>query len=275
MDYINTNEPMSSFGIQKRNHLQMKTTLIAAAVCGLFATQVSALDLSFGTDVSVLSTEGVETSSSEFSVDSKHDLGGFTVIAGATYDVIATDLTDFYVGAIVGNTTLSYGEQDGVFDFTGGLTKISGNVLADPAATDRTFVVSGLAYSASVGLNDGDVENVQATYAVPTFNGIDSRVGIDYNTTTEDVTLGVAANTKVGNGVVLGGVLTYADDYAVELNGSYKNASAFVTFDDEGADVLGVGYTHNVSKNADLFAEAGYDFNTEDTTVALGAALRF
>lgn len=253
----------------------MKTTLIAAAVCGLIATQASALDLSFGTDVSVLSTEGVETSSAEFSVDGKHDLGGFTAIAGVTYDVTETDLTEFYVGAIVGNTTLSYGDQSGVFDFAGGLTKISGNVLADPAATDRTFVVSGLAYSASVGLNDSEVENVQATYAIPTFNGIDATVGADYNLTTEDVTLGLAANTKLGNGVVVGGVLTYADDYAVELNGSYKNASAFVTFDDEGADVLGVGYTHTVSDKADLYAEAGYDFNTEDTTVALGAALRF
>ena len=253
----------------------MKTTLIAAAVCGLFASQASALDLSFGTDVSVLSTGGVETSSAEFSVDGKHDIGGVTAIAGVTYDVNATDLTEFYVGAIVGNTTLSYGEQDGVFDFTGGLTKISGNVLADPAATDRTLVVSGLAYSASIGLNDGEVENVQGTYAIPTFNGIDAKVGADYNTTTDDVTVGLAANTKLGNGVVVGGVLTYADDYAVELNGAYKNASAFVTFDKEGADVIGVGYTHNVSEKANLFAEAGYDFNTEDTTVALGAALRF
>ena len=253
----------------------MKTTLIAAAVCGLFATQASALDLSFGTEVSVLSTNGTETSSAEFSVDGKHNIGGVTAIAGVTYDVTATDLTEFYVGAVVGNTTLSYGEQDGVFDFTGGLTKVSGNVLADPAATERTFVVSGLSYSASVGLNNGDIENVQATYAIPTFNGIDAKVGADYNTTTDDVTVGVAANTKLGNDIVVGGVLTYATDYAVELNGSYKNASAFVTFDDKGADVLGVGYTHNVSDKADLYAEAGYDFNTKDTTVALGAALRF
>lgn len=253
----------------------MKTTLIAAAICGLFASQASALELSYGTDVSVVSADSVETSSAEFSASASHDIGGVTALAGVTYDLTATDISEFYVGAIVGNTTLTYGEQDGAFDFSGGLTKISGNVLADPAATDRTFVVAGAAYSASVGLNDGEVENVQGTYAIPTFNGIDAKVGADYNVTTDDVTLGVAANTKLGNGLVVGGIVTYADDYAVELNGAYKNASAFVTFDKEGADVIGVGYTHNVSDNADLYAEAGYDFNSEDTTVALGAALRF
>ena len=252
----------------------MKTTLIAAAMVGLFASQASAVELSFGTDLSVTSTNGAETSSVEFTADAKHDVGGVTALAGVTYDVGATDLTKFYVGAIVGGTTLTYGEQDGVFAFSGGLSQISGNVLADPAANDRTFVVTGAAYGASVGLNDGKVKNVQLTYAIPTFNAIDAKVGADYNTTTDDVTLGVAANTKVGEFVV-GGILTYADDYAVELNGSYKNASAFVTFDDSGADVLGVGYTHNVSDKASLYAEAGYDFNTKDTSVALGAALRF
>lgn len=253
----------------------MKTTLIAAAVCGLFATHASAVELHFGTDGSVVSTNGEATSASEFNVGLSHSFGGVTAINNVTYDAVANDVSGFYVGAIIGDhTTVTYGDQDGAFAFGGGLNKISGNVLADPAQPDRSVRVTGLAYSASVGFNDGEVENVQAVYNIPTFNGITADVGADYNTVTDETTLGLSAVTKIDN-VAVGAIITYADDYAVELNAGYDNARAFTTFDADGLDVAGVGYDYVVSENASMYAEVGYDFNTEDTSAAVGMSLSF
>jgi predicted porin len=253
----------------------MKTTLIAAALCGLFATQASAIELHFGTDGSVVSTNGEATSAAELNVGLSHGFGGVTALSGVTYDVVANDVSGFYVGANIGDhTTVTYGDQDGAFSFTGGLNKISGNVLAAPAQPDRSVLVTGLSYSASLGFNDGEVENVQAVYNIPTFNGITTDVGVDYNTVTDETTFGIAADTKINN-VALGAIVTYADDYAVELNAGYDNARAFTTFNADGLDVAGVGYDYTVSKNASMYVEAGYDFNTEETSAAVGMSLSF
>jgi hypothetical protein len=251
----------------------MTKTLITASVIALMSGAAFANPLSFGLDTEYTSTEGVSDTSLTVTVDGSF---GDVFIAGVDADVEAEDLTGFYVGANLGSTVLTYGEQDGVFSYEGGLNAISGNVLAAPSAAERSLNLDGLyGLGVSVGLDTGsDVQNIQVTGEVAGFS-----LGIDYDVNAEDYILGAAYSVAVAADLTVGGIATYNDALAGELHASYAtlggSVNSFTSLNEDGFDTVGLGYDRNLSDNASIYVEGGRDLNTDDNTIAMGLAFSF
>lgn len=250
----------------------MIKSLITASALTLLAGAASANPLSFGLDTDYASTEGVSTTSLTATVDANVD----RFIAGVKADVEAQDLTGWYVGAHVGSAVLTYGDQDGVFSFDGGLNAVSGSVLASGVDAERSLNVdltNGVALS--VGLDTGT--DVQSVSAVGEIAGVG--VGVDYAVDTKDFIVGASYAQAVAEGLVVGGIATYSDALAGELNASYATlggtVNGFTTLTEGGFDAIGVGYDRELSANASVYAEAGRDLNTDDNTVAVGVSFAF
>ena len=124
---------------------------------------------------------------------------------------------------------------------------------------------------------DGDVSvtNIQVSAAHSYDTGTSVFGVVDYNQTTEDFTLGVAAEQALANKVTLTGALTYADAFAYQVGAKYNGVTGYVA--DDETDTLaeaGLGYEWTAGK-ADMFVEAAYDFRTDEVTPAVGVSFKF
>lgn len=256
----------------------MKKILLASAITSLLAGSALADGLSFGVDTDVVSTDAGTDATVTVRADGTYALNGAVGVAGVEYDVEAEDTTEWYIGAVVGSTAVTYGEQSDLFDFGGGLNTVAGNVLADPASAERNLNIDGVyGLGVTVGLDtDTDIQNVQVVGEIASVS-----VGVDYNVDSEEFILGAATAYAVSDVATVGGIVTYVnetEDFAAELNGSYAvlggDFGGFVTANEDGLDVAGLGYERGEGA-ATLYVEGARDLNTDENTVAAGISFSF
>jgi len=206
---------------------------------------------------------------------------GNVEILGFDYAGINDVIVDkWHLGARTGKVSLSFGEQDDLFDLNDGLNEVGGNVLADPEADTHNLQVSYMSYDIMVGFNDVTAKNVNVTnvqvgaghsYA----NGMNVYGVVDYNRSTEDFTLGASVDYTLKNKITLTGAASYNNTFAYQAGAVYKGVTGYVAGDK--ADTLaeaGVGYEWKIG-TADAFAEVAYDFRTKEATPAVGVSFKF
>ena len=257
---------------KQKGNISMNKTLIAASVFALTAGSAMANPLSFGLDTDYASTEGTSTTAIAAHVDG--EFNGF--LTGVSVDIDAEALSDWYLGAHVGSAVVTYGDQNGVFSFGGGLNAVSGSVLGAGVDADRSLnidLLNGLAFS--VGLDTGT--DIQSVSVVGEMAGVG--VGLDYDLNAENYVLGASYGQAVAEGLVIGGIATYDGSLAGELNAQYAalggSVNGFTTLTTDGFDAIGVGYDRELSSTSSLYIEGARDLSTDDDTIALGVSFSF
>ena len=204
-------------------------------------------------------------------------VGGFGLIVESDNgDNIALD--SWNLGYKFGDTKLSFGDQGDLFDF-GGLEVVGGETLQNPADGQDSLIVTHKNYSALIGFTDigtdmGEVENAQVAYT-GTFGAVNTTGAIDYNFNTEITTFGVSADTQVAEKTTVGLAVTYTDYAAYEATVGYNAFTAYLNGDEHDTfQNVGVGYSAAVS-GADVYAEVGYNLDSEEFTPAVGVSINF
>jgi hypothetical protein len=272
----------------KKEKLMLKTYILATTMIAGFAGAGFAQSIN-GEVGGVVSQNGngdltFETSidlGAEYSLNENSALfGNVTVLAFD--DAVDQDLLldGWYVGYRTGNWVTTFGDQSDLFAMGDGLNEVGGNVLADPAVDDQNLQVSYLDYGFMLGVTDvteDDVEvtNVQVSAGHAYGNGVSVLGVVDYNTTTEDYTLGVAGEYAMQNRVTLTGAVTYADMFAYQVGAKYNGVTGYVAGDEvDSLAEAAVGYEWTMGK-ANTFAEVAYDFRTDEATPAVGVSFKF
>jgi hypothetical protein len=202
-----------------------------------------------------------------------------TVFAGVDVTTDNSDLVldGWNIGVAFGGTSLSFGDQGDLFSF-GGLEEVGGDTLADVADDHESLIISHGNFAALVGFTDigadvSDIENVQLAYEGKAAS-VSYNATVDYNLDTEDFVVGAAAATTIAS-VNAGLAVTYADAFAYEATAGYKVATVFVNGDEADAlQNIGLGVKHTFN-GADLYAEVGYNVDTEEATPAFGVSFAF
>jgi hypothetical protein len=256
-----------------------KLILTAATVFGLTGAVYAA---DFGGEISVdverdiagnyTATPGVDLS---FGVKGE----AATVFGGIDLTADNGDmvLDGWNIGTSFGATSLSFGDQGDLFDF-GGLEAIGGDTLATVADDHESLIIKNGNFGALVGFTDitsdaSEVENLQLSYAGST-DSVQYNTTVDYNVVTEDYVVGAAVTTEAGK-AKLGLAATYDDVLAYEATVGYNAMTGFVNGDETDAlQNVGLGVKYNFS-GADLYAEVGYNVDTEETTPAVGVSFSF
>lgn len=202
-----------------------------------------------------------------------------TVFAGVDVTVDNSDLVldGWHIGTVFSATSVSFGDQGDLFSF-GGLEVVGGDTLADVADDHESLIVKSGNLGVLVGFTDitadvGDIENVQLAYAGEA-GTVKYNTTVDYNIDSEDFVVGAAATSQVS--VVNAGLaVTYADIFAYEATANYNAVTVFVNGDENDAlQNVGAGVAHNFN-GANLYAEVGYNVDTEEATPALGVSFAF
>jgi len=183
-------------------------------------------------------------------------------------------LDRYSVGTQLGALGVSFGDQEDIFDLGAGLEVVGGTTLANPAESNENVQLSFGGIAVMVGMTDvttdiTDVTNVQLATVVDA--GI-ANVGVvvDYNEASSDLTYGVAATVSDIDLAV-----TYADDFAYELGYSMMGVNTFLNGDENNTlQNVGAGYV-TVLNGAEVYAEVGYNVDTEETTPAVGLSFSF
>lgn len=183
-------------------------------------------------------------------------------------------LDRYSVGTQLGALGVSFGDQEDIFDLGAGLEVVGGTTLANPAESNENVQLSFGGIAVMVGMTDvttdiTDVTNVQLSTVVD--SGI-ANVGVvvDYNEASSDLTYGVAATVSDIDLAV-----TYADDFAYELGYSMMGVNTFLNGDENNTlQNVGAGYV-TVLNGAEVYAEVGYNVDTEETTPAVGLSFSF
>ena len=183
-------------------------------------------------------------------------------------------LDRYSVGTQLGALGVSFGDQEDIFDLGAGLEVVGGTTLANPEESNENVQLSFGGIAVMVGMTDvttdiTDVTNVQLATVVDA--GI-ANVGVvvDYNEASSDLTYGVAATVSDIDLAV-----TYADDFAYELGYSMMGVNTFLNGDENNTlQNVGAGYV-TVLNGAEVYAEVGYNVDTEETTPAVGLSFSF
>lgn len=262
----------------------MKKLMIMTATLATLAGAANAVDLTgaVGVDLSTNSNDTVVASTElnlgfNSAATANGFVGGFGLIVESdSSNTVALD--SWNLGYKFGDTKLSFGDQGDLFDF-GGLAVVGGDTLQNPVDSQDSLIVTHKNLSAMVGFTDigtdlGDIENAQFAYT-GTFGVIDATGAIDYNFGTELATFGLGGTTKVSEKTTVGLALTYTDYVAYEATVGYNDFTAYVNGDEYDAlQNVGLGYNANV-QGADLYAEVGYNLDTEEFTPAVGVSIKF
>lgn len=246
-----------------------KLLLTASAI--VFAGAAQAAELTGKTSVDFTQTDGTVGASSALSFGLAGDSAGGSV--GLKVD--STDniyLDRWNVSGEFGGVALSYGDQKDVFQLGAGLNEVGGDTLANPAeaATSLTAGFGGVTVLVGIGDASSDVTDIANIQAAGTFAG--ATLVMDYNLTSEDVTLG-AAYTLAGINLAA----TYSDILAYEVGYGIADygVSLFANGDqDNMLQNVGAGYTTKIG-GASFYAEAGYNVDSGDITPAAGLSFSF
>ena len=217
-----------------------------------------------------------------------HKAEDATAFGGVGVEAVNGDIvvSEWNLGVAFGGTSLSFGDQEDLFDF-GGLEVVGGDTLANPADDHESLIVTHGAVSALVGLTDigadvSEVENVQLAYATK-YAVASVAAAVDYNVGTDAYILAVDVAADVNEAVTAGATVTYDDAaslVAYEAIGTYGalealDVSAFVNGDDvDMAQNVGAGVVYTKS-NLEAFAELGYNLDAEEITPAVGVSFSF
>jgi hypothetical protein len=256
-----------------------KLILTTATVFGLsgavyaadFGGEVS-LDIERNSAGDFIATPGVDLS---FGItgDAATVFGGVDVTA-ENGDMV---LDGWNIGTSFGETSVSFGDQGDLFSF-GGLEAVGGDTLADVADDHESLIVKQGNFGALVGFTDitndaSEVENLQLSYA-GTINTVKYNATVDYNLTTEDYVVGGAFTTEMGK-AKLGLAATYGDLFAYEATVGFDAVTVFANGDEVDAmQNIGAGVSYDIN-GAALYAEVGYNLDTEELTPAIGVGLSF
>lgn len=272
--------------LKEKIHM-LKTYFLATTLIAGFAGMASAQAFNgeVGGNVSRSATGDVAYEATldlgaEFAVNNATLFGNVTLLGFDDSVTSDTVVDGWYLGARTGDWTLTFGDQSDIFALGDGLNEVGGNVLANPEADAQNLQVAYRDYQFMLGVTDiadGDVSvtNIQVSAAHSYDTGTSVFGVVDYNQTTEDFTLGVAAEQALANKVTLTGALTYADAFAYQVGAKYNGVTGYVAGDE--TDTLaeaGLGYEWTAGK-ADMFVEAAYDFRTDEVTPAVGVSFKF
>lgn len=257
----------------------MKKLFLTTVAVVAFAGTAYAADVSGEVTVDVAKDAGnyVATPSVDLSFGAKGDAA--TMFAGVDVTVDSGDLVldGWHIGTKFGATSVSFGDQGDLFSF-GGLEVVGGDTLADVADDHESVIVKSGNIGVLVGFTDitadvSDIENVQLAYAGET-GAVKYNTTVNYNLDTEDFVVGAAAKTEI-SAVNAGLAVTYADAFAYEVTAGYKMATVFVNGDEADAlQNVGFGLAHTFN-GANLYAEVGYNVDTEEATPAVGVSFAF
>lgn len=264
--------------------LHMKKLMIMTATIATLAGAANAADIAgtVGVDLTTDVNDKVVASTEMdimFNSATEGDgfVGGFGLIVESDNgDNIALD--SWNLGYKFGDTKLSFGDQGDLFDF-GGLEVVGGETLQNPADEQDSLIVTHQNYSAMIGFTDigadmGDIENAQFAYT-GTLGAVNATGAIDYNFNTEDTTIGLSGNTQVAEKTTVGLALTYTDFAAYEATVGYDSFTTYVNGDEYDAlQNVGFGYSA-VVQGADVYAELGYNLDSEEFTPAVGISINF
>lgn len=183
-------------------------------------------------------------------------------------------LDRYSVGTQVGTVGVSFGDQEDIFDLGAGLEVVGGTTLANPAESNENVQLSFGGVVAMVGFTDVTTDVTEVTnFQVATV--IDAGIAnvtsvIDYNKASEDFTYGLSATVSDIDLAV-----TYADDFAYELGYNLLGVDAFLNGDEDNTvQNVGAGYV-TVLNGAEVYAEVGYNVDSEETTPAVGLSFSF
>lgn len=257
----------------------MKKLFLTTVAVVAFAGTAYAADVAGEVTVDVAKDAGnyVATPSVDLSFGAKGDAA--TMFAGVDVTVDSGDLVldGWHIGTKFGATSVSFGDQGDLFSF-GGLEVVGGETLASVSDDHESVIVKSGNIGVLVGFTDitadvGDIENVQLAYSGEA-GAVKYNTTVDYNLDTEDFVVGAAAKTEI-SAVNAGLAVTYADAFAYEVTAGYKMATVFVNGDEADAlQNVGFGLAHTFN-GANLYAEVGYNVDTEEATPAVGVSFAF
>lgn len=257
----------------------MKKLFLTTVAVVAFAGTAYAADVSGEVTVDVAKDAGnyVATPSVDLSFGAKGDAATMFAGVDVTVDSGVLALDGWHIGTKFGATSVSFGDQGDLFSF-GGLEVVGGDTLADVADDHESVIVKSGNIGVLVGFTDitadvGDIENVQLAYAGEV-GAVKYNTTVDYNLDTEDFVVGAAAKTEI-SAVNAGLAVTYADAFAYEVTAGYKMATVYVNGDEDDAlQNVGFGLAHTFN-GANLYAEVGYNVDTEEATPAFGVSFAF
>lgn len=268
----------------------MKTTILAAATVALLGSAASAQDLVNYADVYGTKMGSADTALT-MEIDS-HLSYGLTdaIVAMAGTELSITDTTDlelsgWYVGAMMAGVTLTVGEQSGMFTEST-MNQLGGASLGTVATGEYSIKVSTPDMAVMVGVDSTteDWTNVQATTTVNADVMFVQAVDLvaDYQNVSGDYALGADVHGKIG-AVNTDLTVTYtgADEsvgyeLAVGTQFGTMGVNGFMGGSNttETVDYVGAGLLTNIDV-MNVWAEATYDLDTEDTDMAVGVSFAF
>jgi hypothetical protein len=267
----------------------MKTSILAIIAGTTFAATANAESAATYNSPMVFGSVGIdvtENAAGDMIGTPDIDLGIVAPFGIASIDLTTKDddvvLDGYSLGGNVSGVAVSFGDQGDLLDTFGGVTEVvGGTTLANPADAHETlrFGLGGI--SAGVGLTDigqdlTDVENVQVTYATG-LAGIALSTGVDYNLDAEDLTVLTTADFIIMEEYAAGATVTYADDFAYEVNVGVFGVTGFMNGDaDDMTQNIGAGYYGDLAGGTvSYYAEAGYNLDNEAVTPAAGLSFNF
>lgn len=250
----------------------MRKVLTTASAAIFMAGAVSAADLSGSADIDMTRVNGNVVATPSLTFDLGSEAGDVSIKLKESGGNIVIDR--YALGTEVGNVNVTFGDQKDLFQLGAGLEVVGADTLANPAEAAESVIVSAAGVSILVGLTDirtdvSDVANFQAATELA-LGGLNLGLVVDYNKTTEDYTFG--GNTEFGAASL---AVTYSDAFAYELGYNFGDVDVFANGDE--SDVLqniGGGYKTSYN-NVELYAEVGYNLDSEDVTPAAGISFKF
>lgn len=189
------------------------------------------------------------------------------------------DIDGWQIGTRLGFATVSFGDQGDLF-VGNNFNIVGGNTLADPTSGNESLIADFSNASVMIAMTDitedaTDVSNLQGSYTLGLGAGEITGV-VDYNLDSEEFTLGGKGSMAFPGNIMLGGIVTYANEtIGYEASAGYGPVTGFVNGDD--ADMfqnVGAGVSMEW-KGFDVYGEGAYNMNSEATTMGAGITFRF
>jgi hypothetical protein len=250
-------------------------TAVAMAATSAMADMTGTIELDFAENTATSKTEATATIGLDVASTNGLAFGGFEF---DSVDGGNLTLGDYHVGVVVGEATVSYGEQGGLLPEA--IAAAGFDALNDPnAAMTESLQVSAMGASVALGLTDvttdvTDVANVQAAYTV-TMPAVDITAAVDYNRTTEKYIWGGRAAGELA-GTTAGLTATYAAEVmAFEADVTMSGVTAYLNGDENDATQnAGVEWSKGFD-GLTLTADANYNFDSSDVTPGVNLSFNF
>lgn len=235
----------------------------------------ASIELDFAENTVTNKTEATATIGLDFASTNGLAFGGFEF---DSVDGGNLTLGDYHVGVVVGEATVSYGEQGGLLPEA--IAAAGFDALNDPnAAMTESLQVSAMGASVALGLTDvttdvTDVANVQAAYTM-SLPAVDVTAAVDYNRTTEKYIWGGRAAGELA-GTTAGLTATYAAEVmAFEADVTMSGVTAYLNGDENDATQnAGVEWSKGFD-GLTLTADANYNFDSSDVTPGVNLSFNF